>query len=146
MTERRTSKQIYVYDSDASYIKDHLRDYLGVPTYADAVHELIERYKTEKKTEQVQDIIQKEFAKNFEQYEKMQIKQKEMQRKMTAIGKELSTLAELSSDFYYRNQYLRSGTINVGTDCDAWKNAEIRVKDRIKNQQERAASHLGRYR
>lgn len=138
MTARRTSKQIYVYDEDAKFIKEHLRDELNLPTYADVVHELIESYKKEKSEEQIQDAMQKEFAKSLE-------KQKELQMKMTAIGKELSTLAELSSDFYYRNQYLRSGTINIGTDCDAWKNAEARAVEKIKSKQERAASHLGRF-
>ena len=48
MTARRTSKQIYVYDEDARFIKEHLRDELNLPTYADVVHELIESYKKEK--------------------------------------------------------------------------------------------------
>lgn len=138
MTARRTSKQIYVYDDDAKFIKEHLRDELDLPTYADVVHELIKSYRKEKSEEQIQNTMQKEFAKNLE-------KQKELQTKMTAIGKELSTLAELSSDFYYRNQYLKSGTINVGTDCEAWRNAEMLATERIKNKQERAASHLGRF-
>ena len=84
MTARRTSKQIYVYDEDAKFIKEHLRDELNLPTYADVVHELIESYKKEKSEKQIQDAMQKEFAKSLE-------KQKELQTKMTAIGKELST-------------------------------------------------------
>lgn len=35
------------------------------------------------------------------------------------MGKELSTLAELSSDFFYQNQYSNDEAVMVGTDCDA---------------------------
>ena len=125
MTELgRYRKQIYVEDEKKlqAWQKE-----LGLSTFAEVLHVVCETY---------QDQLDKE--KIFEQ-------QKQLQTKLTAIGKELSTLAELSSDFYYRNQYLRSGTINIGTDCDAWKNAEARAVEKIKNQQERAASHLGRF-
>lgn len=126
MTARRTSKQIYVYDDDAKFIKEHLRDELDLPTYADVVHELIERYKKEKSEEQIQAAMQKEFAKSLE-------KQKELQTKMTAIGKELSTLAELSSDFYYKNEYGLEGhrpSSFVGTACEAWTEAEKKALSR----------------
>lgn len=125
MTELgRYRKQIYVEDENKlqAWQKE-----LGLSTFAEVLHVVCETY---------QDQLDKE--KIFEQ-------QKQLQTKLTAIGKELSTLAELSSDFYYRNQYLRSGTINVGTDCDAWRNAEARAVEKIKNKQERAASHLGRF-
>lgn len=125
MTELgRYRKQIYVEDEKKlqAWQKE-----LGLSTFAEVLHVVCETY---------QDQLDKE--KIFEQ-------QKQLQTKLTAIGKELSTLAELSSDFYYRNQYLRSGTINIGTDCDAWRNAEARAVEKIKNKQERAASHLGRF-
>lgn len=125
MTELgRYRKQIYVED------EKRLREWqeeLGLSTFAEVLHVVCDAYQNQLDKEKI-----------FQQ-------QKELQTKMTAIGKELSTLAELSSDFYYRNQYLRSGTINVGTDCDAWKNAEARAVEKIKNKQERAASHLGRF-
>lgn len=125
MTELgRYRKQIYVED------EKKLREWqeeLGLSTFAEVLHVVCDSYQNQLDKEKI-----------FQQ-------QKELQTKMTAIGKELSTLAELSSDFYYRNQYLRSGTINVGTDCDAWKNAEARAVEKIKNKQERAASHLGRF-
>lgn len=125
MTELgRYRKQIYVED------EKKLREWqeeLGLSTFAEVLHVVCDAYQNQLDKEKI-----------FQQ-------QKELQTKMTAIGKELSTLAELSSDFYYRNQYLRSGTINIGTDCDAWKNAEARAVEKIKNKQERAASHLGRF-
>lgn len=125
MTELgRYRKQIYVED------EKKLREWqeeLGLSTFAEVLHVVCDSYQNQLDKEKI-----------FQQ-------QKELQTKMTAIGKELSTLAELSSDFYYRNQYLRSGTINIGTDCDAWKNAEARAVEKIKNRQERAASHLGRF-
>lgn len=125
MTELgRYRKQIYVED------EKRLREWqeeLGLSTFAEVLHVVCDSYQNQLDKEKI-----------FQQ-------QKELQTKMTAIGKELSTLAELSSDFYYRNQYLRSGTINIGTDCDAWKNAEARAVEKIKNKQERAASHLGRF-
>lgn len=125
MTELgRYRKQIYVED------EKKLREWqeeLGLSTFAEVLHVVCDSYQNQLDKEKI-----------FQQ-------QKELQTKMTAIGKELSTLSELSSDFYYRNQYLRSGTINVGTDCDAWKNAEARAVEKIKNKQERAASHLGRF-
>ena len=120
----RYRKQIYVEDEKKlqAWQKE-----LGLSTFAEVLHVVCETYQNQLDKEKI-----------FEQ-------QKQLQTKMTAIGKELSTLAELSSDFYYRNQYLRSGTINIGTDCDAWKNAEARAVEKIKNKQERAASHLGRF-
>lgn len=125
MTELgRYRKQIYVEDEK---ILREWQEELGLSTFAEVLHVVCETYQN-----------QLDKKKIFQQ-------QKELQTKMTAIGKELSTLSELSSDFYYRNQYLRSGTINVGTDCDAWKNAEARAVEKIKNKQERAASHLGRF-
>lgn len=51
--------------------------------------------------------------------EKIFDQQKELQKKLTAMGKELSTLAELSSDFFYQNQYSNDEAVMVGTDCDA---------------------------
>lgn len=51
--------------------------------------------------------------------EKIFDQQKELQKKLTAMGKELSTLAELSSDFFYQNQYPNDEAVMVGTDCDA---------------------------
>ena len=120
----RYRKKIYVEDEKKlqAWQKE-----LGLSTFAEVLHVVCETYQNQLDKEKI-----------FEQ-------QKQLQTKMTAIGKELSTLAELSSDFYYRNQYLRSGTINIGTDCDAWKNAEARAVEKIKNKQERAASHLGRF-
>lgn len=125
MTELgRYRKQIYVEDEK---ILREWQEELGLSTFAEVLHVVCDAYQNQLDKEKI-----------FQQ-------QKELQTKMTAIGKELSTLAELSSDFYYRNQYLRSGTINIGTDCDAWKNAEARAVEKIKNKQERAASHLGRF-
>lgn len=125
MTELgRYRKQIYVEDEK---ILREWQEELGLSTFAEVLHVVCNAYQNQLDKEKI-----------FQQ-------QKELQTKMTAIGKELSTLAELSSDFYYRNQYLRSGTINIGTDCDAWKNAEARAVEKIKNKQERAASHLGRF-
>lgn len=125
MTELgRYRKQIYVEDEK---ILRKWQEELGLSTFAEVLHVVCDAYQNQLDKEKI-----------FQQ-------QKELQTKMTAIGKELSTLAELSSDFYYRNQYLRSGTINIGTDCDAWKNAEARAVEKIKNKQERAASHLGRF-
>lgn len=120
MTSRRTSKQIYVYDEDAKFIKEHLRDELDLPTYADVVHELIKSYKNEKNEEQIQEVIQKEFAKSREE-------QNKLKKKMTVIGIKLAALSELSSDFYYKNWYdLEEQTSSsfVGTDCEAWAAAE----------------------
>lgn len=91
MTARRTGKQIYVYDEDAKFIKEHLRDELDLPTYADVVHELIKSYKNEKNEEQIQEVIQKEFAKSREE-------QNKLKKKMTVIGIKLAALSELSSD------------------------------------------------
>lgn len=125
MTELgRYRKQIYVEDEK---ILREWQEELGLSTFAEVLHVVCDAYQNQLDKEKI-----------FQQ-------QKELQTKMTAIGKELSTLAELSSDFYYRNQYLRSGTINIGTDCDAWRNAEARAVEKIKNKQERAASHLGRF-
>ncbi len=124
MTELgRYRKQIYVEDDKRllAWQKE-----LGLSTFAEVLHVVCDAYQNQLDKEKI-----------FEQ-------QKNLQTKMTAIGKELSTLAELSSDFYYRNQYLRDGTINVGTDCEAWKNAEKRASETIKNKQERKASHLGK--
>lgn len=125
MTELgRYRKQIYV--DDEKRLKAWQKE-LGLETFAEVLHVVCNAYQNQLDKEKI-----------FEQ-------QKELQTKMTAIGKELSTLAELSSDFYYRNQYLKSGTINVGTNCEAWRNAEMLATERIKNKQERAASHLGRF-
>lgn len=60
------------------------------------------------------------------------------------MGKELSTLAELSSDFFYQNQYSNDEAVMVGTDCDARREAEERVEEKILNIQKRKASHLGK--
>lgn len=100
MTARRT-KRIYIYTADANYIKNHLLADLDLLTNADVIHELIERCKKEKGESQVQNIVQKEFAKNWK-------RQIELEKQLAEINIQLSALAELSSDYCSRNRCLKT--------------------------------------
>lgn len=118
--------KIYLYDGDAKFIKEQVGSGYDNLTAAGVVHELIESYKKKKSEEQIQDAMQKEFARSSE-------KQKALEKKLTAIGIKLAALAELSSDFYYKNGYSLEETRSssfVGTDCDAWKAAEEKALSR----------------
>lgn len=133
MTELgRYRKQIFI--EDEKKLRQWQKE-LGLSTFAEVLHVVCDAYQNQIDKQELLD-----------QHQNILDQQKKLQTKISAIGKELSTLSELSSDFYYRNQYLRSGTINVGTDCDAWRNAERRIEEKIQNKQERAASHLRKYR
>ncbi len=124
-TDKRLYSYIYVYDKDAKFIEEQLEDELNLPNYADAVHALVEHYKKGKNKEQVQEAMQKELAKNSEE-------RKELKKQLTVIGIKLSTLAELSSDFFYKEEKEHGigEDAMIGTDCEAWKNAEKKALNR----------------
>lgn len=81
----------------------------------------LEQWQKELKLSTFAEVLHVVYDSYQEKIDKQKIfdQQKELQKKLTAMGKELSTLAELSSDFFYQNQYSNDEAVMVGTDCDA---------------------------
>lgn len=68
----------------------------------------------------------------------------DLQSRLKNMNVEIATLAELLGDFTYLEMYHDGlNRIDFGTNTDAYKNAKKRALEKIKNSQERNASHKG---
>lgn len=126
MADEIVNQRIRLYQSDVQEL-DRLKDENPkLKSRADVFHFLLGLYKNWAITSD----NQKSFA--------------EVNQKLNNISIEISTLSEFFSDYAYLQTYHDGvNRIDIGTDAPAYANAKKRALEKIKNHQERKASHSG---
>lgn len=140
----------FIYPEDARTLKKELGKKYNLVTYADIIHQVIlnEQNKEESVAWQIKNNNSR-ITSLEEEISEMGKQQKSLLAQIKAMSLMQSALVELMGDYVHRTQYnlvdpdygyLAQGT---GTDSGEWQEALEKAKDKIKNAQERKASHLG---
>ncbi|MCT6888054.1 MAG: hypothetical protein M3Z87_00120 [Lactobacillus sp.] len=126
MADEIVNQRIRLYQSDVQALDRLKKENPKLKSRADVFHFLLGIYKNWSVTNDNQ--------KSFDI----------LNQKLNNVSIEVSTLSEFFSDFAYLQIYHDGvNRIDIGTDAPAYANAKKRALEKIKNNQERKASHTG---
>lgn len=150
MARDKLTAQPRIYLDDARYLKNILGKKLGLTTYADIVHQLVaEDQNKEQSLESQLDKYNSELENLQSKIAKLQAEVEKLNTQVKAISLTQSTMTELAGDYMHKTQYNLSNpefgylSPGTGTESGEWQEALKKAKEKIKNAQEKKASHLG---
>lgn len=120
------NQRIRLYQGDIEAIDKIIKSEPGLNSRASVVRYLIELYNNRMNQVQTEEIGL------------------DLEKRLKKMSIEISTISELLGDYTYLAMYHDGLTrIDFGSNTDAYQNAKKRALEKIKNAQERNASHKG---